>query len=159
MTLLLRAFCCSLQVEKVIIQPQPEACAATLSMTISGSPRRAGKGSLITWTLTLTPSNGTVLNAYAGNPVPTLLSNPTLTKPPAGGSCKFTAVKGQQILQCNFASMSAPVTLQYTTRAAQAGTITSTAGATFKPCKTAANTEIKTTETVVVWVSGCCQSF
>ncbi|WIA41519.1 hypothetical protein OEZ86_008890 [Tetradesmus obliquus] len=146
-------------VEKVIIQPQPEACAATLGMTISGSPRRAGKGSLLTWTLTLTPSNGTVLNAYAGNPVPTFLSSPTLTKPPAGGSCKFTAVKGQQILQCNFASISAPVTLQYTTRAAQAGTITSTAGATFKPCRTAANTAIKTTETVVVWepvLGSCC---
>ncbi|WIA21222.1 hypothetical protein OEZ85_000465 [Tetradesmus obliquus] len=146
-------------VEKVIIPPQPEACAATLGMTISGSPRRAGKGSLLTWTLTLTPSNGTVLNVYAGNPVPTFLSSPTLTKPPAGGSCKFTAVKGQQILQCNFASISAPVTLQYTTRAAQAGTITSTAGATFKPCRTAANTEIKTTETVVVWepvLGSCC---
>uniref|UniRef100_A0A383WE23 DUF11 domain-containing protein n=1 Tax=Tetradesmus obliquus TaxID=3088 RepID=A0A383WE23_TETOB len=146
-------------VEKVIIQPQPEACAATLGMTISGSPGRAGKGSLLTWTLTLTPSNGTVRNAYAGNPVPTFLSNPTLTKPPAGGSCKFTAVKGQQILQCNFASISSPVTLQYTTRAAQAGTITNTAGATFKPCRTAANTEIKTTETVVVWepvLGSCC---
>jgi hypothetical protein len=122
-------------------------------MSITSSHRRAGKGALITWTITLTPNNGTVTGAYVGNPVPMSLSNPALTQPPTGGSCKFNAVKGQQILQCNFASIRTPVTLQYTARAEKAGTISNTAGASFKSCKTAATTEIKTTDTVVAWVS------
>jgi hypothetical protein len=146
--------CCCLQV----INPKPAGpCVSSLAIDITPSPRKAAKGSLITWAVTLTPRNGSVVDVNVTNPIPSTLSTPTVIRQPVGGRCSFVQSSGQQMLQCAFANISTAVTVQYTTRANVAGAISNTAEAKYKACK---NTQvvitIRNNNNVVIWVSGCC---
>jgi hypothetical protein len=125
-----------------------------VAIDILPTPRRAARGSIIVWNVTLTPRNGTVFDVNISNPIPNTLSTPAIIRPPAGGSCRFVQANGQSVLQCSFASIAGPVVVQYSTRANVADTITNVVEAKYKACRNSpAVITIRNNNIVVIWVS------
>jgi hypothetical protein len=140
-----------LQVTRPI--PPPAPCAATVALDIIPTPRRAARGSLIVWNVTLTPRNGTVFDVNISNPIPNTLSTPAIIRQPVGGSCRFAQANGQSVLHCSIASISGPVVVQYSTRAHVADTITSVVEAKYKACRNSPAVVTERNNIVVIWVS------
>jgi hypothetical protein len=95
-----------------VTKPPPVgSCVTSLAIDITPTPRKAAKGTVITWNVTLTPTNGSVSDVNVTNPIPSTLSTPNLIRPPTGGSCSLIAVNVQSVLQCSFASIGSVVRL------------------------------------------------
>ncbi|WIA44534.1 hypothetical protein OEZ86_007268 [Tetradesmus obliquus] len=142
-----------------VTKPPPPPCVASLAIDIIPRPNKAPTGAIITWDIILTPRNGTVYNVSVVNPIPKTLASPTFTRNPADG-CKFIQTNGQSVLQCLYAAINTPFTVQYTTRANAAGAVSNSVEAKYKSCPTTQDViSIRNTNTVVIWapiIGSCC---
>ncbi|KAF6251455.1 hypothetical protein COO60DRAFT_616969 [Scenedesmus sp. NREL 46B-D3] len=145
-----------------VTRPPPSStpCVAALTVDLSPAPKRAAKGSLIVWDLTLTPIRGAATSVDVANPVPITLSDPTLIRTPSGGNCSFSQANGQSTLQCSFAKIDKPVVVRYRTRANVAAAISSAVEVKYKPCTSVESVvTTRNNNNVVIWtpiIGSCC---
>lgn len=120
-----------------------------LSLIKSVTPKRRAKGGRFTYKITVAP-RGRIEDAVVVDTLPDGVTNPIIISPKNKCTVVKSNVAGKRnMIKCDLGTLTAPVEIRYTAKAAEVGTHTNIVEATYD-----GQTDPKQAQaTVVVWVS------
>lgn len=125
-----------------------------LAITKTATPARRAKNGIFTFSLTLTPANGTaaVQNVVLVDELPSGLANPVLSRNP-GKNCQIVTARQsgnrKNYIRCTYARLQTKTAVSFTAKGVEIGTLTNLANVTYKGLSGAK----QASASVTVWVS------